>query len=174
MEADRTKGILPCYMVIPALARRPPSAHPRRCYGGVELGHKGHINHGISTALCGIRALVDCFHRTSFLSCNDSGKLLPSLDRRFLIRRPYHYESLHYRLRCVGSTTSVNGTLNIGTLANMRNPAYALFARFSSVDGDVGNLVRSAFSDPRHRHIKVTRGRCPRETQSWAISTGEH
>ena len=118
------------------------------------------------------RTLVDWFHRTSFLLCNDSGKLLPSLDCKFLIRQPYRYESPHCRLRCVRLTTTVNRTLNIGTLANMRNPAHSLFARFSSVNGNVGYSVRSTFSDPRHYHIKVSGGRRSCETQSWVIPTG--
>ena len=102
VEADRAERILPCCMVIPVIPRCPSSTHARRRCRGVELADERRINHGILMSLCGTFTSIHWCHRISFLLCNDSGKLLPSSDHRFPIRRPYRYASLHYLLRCAG------------------------------------------------------------------------
>ena len=103
VETDRTKRILPCCVVIPIIPRCPPSTRAPRCHGRVKLGDERRIDYGMSTPICAPQISTYWFRRISFLSCNDSGKPLPSSDPRFLIRRPYHYGSLHYLLRYVGT-----------------------------------------------------------------------
>ena len=103
VEADRTKRILPCCVVIPVIPRCPSSTHAPRCHGRVKLGDERHINHGMLTPFSATYVSTYWFRRISFLLCNDNGKPLPSSDPRFLIRQPYHYGNLHYLLRYVGT-----------------------------------------------------------------------
>ena len=64
-------------------------------------------------------------------------------------------------------------TLTVGPSANMRDTPYALFTGFSSVGGDLGHLLRSAFSDPWYGLVQVSGSSRHCEAQIWTVSTRE-